>query len=187
MTRLILPTLLLFSLVSLGQEKLDNGVYIGYKMGGLEICFLNYTDSIAKVEFFNKKSKWIFGHYPTVKLLPFDTKSKRVTYFLKSNGNSVSVYKKHDKLIAQTKMFGKIKLHKISDNDTILNSYYNNHAYFVFSHSLQRELEIKNNFDINEYFKQLNSYNLDNFYHLDTLEFNNKLKKTEKEIKAKWN
>ncbi len=74
MRNLFVLFLLFLATLTVGQN-IEKGIYKGYEFPFV-ICFFTYTDSIAEVEYFSKKSGTIFGHKPPKQVVQTGLSSK---------------------------------------------------------------------------------------------------------------
>jgi len=164
---------------SYGQT-LDKGIYRGQKLP-FEICYMTCNDSIIEVEYFFQKSGHIFGHLPSEKLLiNMESFSTKPVY--KSPDDSVLVYLKSDCYLIKRKGSGKIKVFKTTDTRKDIYTLRNRYNLFRFSQDLHNEFKLRDGFNDKEFWENLNSYGLEKYTTIDSIDFNLKLMQTKDEI-----
>lgn len=180
---MFLISILLWTSILLGQTP-EKGIYRGQKTS-LFICYLTYNDSTIEVEYFNYKAGQIFGHLPAKKLV-YNMESSPTRPIFKTTDDSICVYSKKNYYKVDSKNMGKIKVYKTTDTQSDISTLRNRNKLFRFSHDLYDEFKVKPNFDDQQFWNKLHSYELDKYLKLDNKEFINKLKETRDDIKKNW-
>lgn len=180
---MFLISILLWTNALLGQTS-EKGIYRGQKTS-LFICYLTYNDSTIEVEYFNQKGGQIFGHIPAKKLV-YNMESSPTRPMFKTTDDSIHVYSKKNYYKVESEKMGKIKVYKTADTQADISTIRNRNKLFRFSQNLYDEFKVKPNFDQQQFWDKLKSYELDKYVTLDNKEFNRKLDETREDITKNW-
>ena len=162
-------------------QNLEKGIYMGKGLP-FTICYLTYSDSILKVEYFYEKGGQIFGHSPA-KRLEYGMESFSTKPIFISKDDSINVYAKTEYFLIIREGHEKIKVYKSKDTNDDIQTLRNRHKLFSVAQNLYRVNKDRANFDSQKFWDEFNSYNLDEQTKLTENQFDEKLKEAEIKIK----